>query len=297
MDVSFIIVNYNTKDILRDCILSIKEKSQNIDYEIIVVDNDSSDGSVEMLRNDFPDIKTIESGGNIGFGRANNKGMEKASGKYLFLINSDTILLNNSALEFYDKAEKLSEEGLKIGALGAVLLNKDLTTCHSYGHFITPWYELREVASKYFRFLKDSENTNPPLVEGIKNVDYVTGADMFVPAAVFKTIGGFDPDFFMYCEEVDWQKRMQENGLGRFIVEGPQIIHLEGGSDSGKKKVWTPSRLINLYSSRKKYRKKHYNKLILPLFRAVRALLDIPSIVLLAIFHRRKEYLKLIKLS
>ena len=296
MDVSIIIVSYNTKNILRDCVLSIKDKSHDIDYEIIVVDNASSDGSVEMLRQEFPDVKIIESGGNIGFGKANNKGMAQATGKYLFLLNSDTILLNNAVLEFYDKAEELSDKGIKIGALGSVLLNKDLKTCHSYGHFITPSSELREVISKYLKFLKDPANTNPPLVKGIKDVDYVTGADMFVPAEVYRKTGGFDPDFFMYCEEVDWQKRMQEKGLFRIIVEGPKIIHLEGGSDNEQKKLWTPKRLYNLYKSRKIYRKKHYNRFTLPLFRIFRVLLDAPSIFLLALLTRRKEYLHLIKL-
>lgn len=296
MDVSIIIVSYNTKNILRDCVLSIKDKSHDIDYEIIVVDNASSDGSVEMLRQEFPDVKIIESGGNIGFGKANNKGMAQATGKYLFLLNSDTILLNNATKILFDKAESLSDQGCKIGALGSVLLNKDLNTCHSYGHFITPSSELKEVISKYLKFLKDPANTNPPLVKGVKDVDYITGADMFVPEEVYKETGGFDPDFFMYCEEVDWQKRMQKNGYSRIIVEGPKIIHLEGGSDNEQKKLWTPKRLSNLYKSRKIYRKKHYNKYTLPLFRIFRLLLDTPSILLLALLTRRKEYLHLIKL-
>lgn len=295
MDVSIIIVNYNTKELLRDCIQSIHNKTQNIDYEIIVVDNASSDGSLEMLNEDFPNILTINAGENLGFGKANNLGMSKASGKYLFLLNSDTILLNNAIKDFYDKAEFLYNQGHNIGALGAILLDKNGNSCHSFGPFITPMSELKEVAAKYLRFLKDKNLTNPPKVKGFLNVDYITGADMFVPNKVYKETGGFDPDFFMYCEEVDWQKRMQLAGYSRMIIEGPDILHLEGGSDSGEKKIWSPKRLYNMYASRKKYRKKHYNKLILPLFRAFRFIFDLPSILLIALFNRRKEYLQLIK--
>ncbi|MDE7420917.1 MAG: glycosyltransferase family 2 protein [Muribaculaceae bacterium] len=297
MDVSIIIVNYNTRDILRDCIWSIKSQSKDIEYEVIVVDNDSSDGTLEMLQREFPEVKAIDAGQNLGFGRANNLGMQQARGKYLFLLNSDTIIVNNAIKIFFDKAEHLMQEDGQIGVLGAILYGSDSKTCHSYGSFITPKMELKEVMAKYLRFLKDKKNTNPPSVETNLNVDYITGADMFVPAKVFKATGGFDPDFFMYCEEVDWQKRMDEKGYRRIIVNGPEIIHLEGGSDTNKKKSWSPNRLANLYKSRKIYREKHYNKVLLPFFRMLRLLLDMPSILILALATRRKEYLNLIKLG
>lgn len=297
MEVSIIIVNYNTKDLLKDCIKSIKEKTLGVEYEIIVVDNDSSDGSIEMLRKEFPDIRAISSGANLGFGKANNLGMKHANGKYMFLLNSDTILVNDAVTKFYNIAEDLESKGYNIGALGSILLNADGNTCHSYYSFITPKSEIREAIAKYLPFLLPKEIMNPPMVKGIKSVDYVTGADMFVPKKVFETTGGFDPDFFMYCEEVDWQKRMHESGYDRLIVEGPQIIHLEGGSDKEQKKSWSANRLANFYRSRKLYRQKHYNKTILPFFRGLHLILDLPAILLTAIINRQKEYLQLIKLK
>ena len=297
MDISVIIVNYNTRSILKECIESIKEKTIGVDYEIIVVDNASSDGSCEMLRTDFPDVILIEAGGNIGFGRANNLGMKHASGKYLFLLNSDTRLLNNALLEFFRKAEELKNEGCKIGVLGAILTGTDGKTCHSYGKLITPSGEIRELMAKYLRFLKDHANTNPPKIHKAMDVGYITGADMFLPAEVFHTIGGFDPDFFMYCEETDWQQRMSEAGLRRIVVEGPEIVHLEGGSDNNGEKYWSPNRLANFYKSRKLYRKKHYNRLILPFFRLIHFIIDIPAISAVALVSGRKEYLGLIKLK
>ena len=297
MDVSIVIVSYNTRDLIRDCIFSVIEKTQGVTYEIIVVDNDSHDGSVEMLRSEFPDVVIVESGGNIGFGKANNKGMSVAKGDYLFLLNSDTVLVNNAVAVFLDRMRQLERVGYTPGALGAVLIGPGGNTCHSYGHFITPASEFKEVLSKYLRFLKDKENTCPGRVMDMKPVDYVTGADMFVPKHVFDELGGFDPDYFMYCEEVDWQRRMADAGYGRFIVEGPEIIHLEGGSDGSGNKAWSPSRLTNLYKSRKIYRKKHYDRMLLPIFRLLLMIFDAPAIVLTSILNRRKDYLQLIKLK
>ncbi|MDE7408706.1 MAG: glycosyltransferase family 2 protein [Muribaculaceae bacterium] len=296
-DVSVIIVNYNTKGLLRDCITSIRKNTHYVDYEIIVVDNASSDGSIDMLKQDFPDVIAVDAGGNLGFGRANNIGMKTASGKYLFLLNSDTLLLNNAIKEFYDNAERLLTEGYRIGAMGAILLDRNHDTCHSYGHFITPAGELKELMTKYFRFLKDHSNTNPSRIKDNLDVDYITGADMFIPAEVFHQTGGFDPDFFMYCEEVDWQKRMEEAGLRRIVIAGPEIIHLEGGSEKGSSNYWSPNRLVNLYTSRKIYRKKHYNKMMLPVFRVMYFLLDIPALLGISLLSRRKAYLRLINLK
>lgn len=296
MDVSIIIVNYNTRGLLRDCIKSIKEKTAEVDYEIIVVDNASSDGSMKMLAEDFPEVRAFSSGGNIGFGRANNIGMKEAEGKYLFLLNSDTLLVNNAIKIFYNEAERRVKSGRKIGAIGSILIGADGKTCHSYGKFITPFEEIKETIAKYLRFLKDPENTCPTKIQGEKKVDYVTGADMLVPRKTFEDIGGFDPDFFMYCEEVDWQKRMEEKGYERLLVAGPGIIHLEGGSEISKKSLWSPRRLYNLYTSRSIYRRKHYSKHILPIFTVFRRIIDAPSILLTSLMSGDKSYMCLLKI-
>lgn len=297
IEVSIIIVNYNTAGMLMECLKSIKEKTKEIIYEIIVVDNASTDGSVDLIRSNFPDVEVIEAGENLGFGRANNVGMERAKGKYLMLLNSDTELIGNAVKELYDKAESMSKAGRQVGAIGTILTGLDGKTCHSYGNFITPVSELREVTAKYLRFLKSESNTHPAEIESEMAVDYVTGADMLLPKKVYDATGGFDPDFFMYCEEVDWQKRMAEMGLERIVTPTSGIKHLEGGSDNLKKKLWSPQRLGRLYKSRKIYRNKHYNKMILPLFRLAYFLLDLPSIVLLTMLTKEKGYLKLINLK
>lgn len=278
MDVSVIIVNYNTKQLLSDCIKSIKEQTVGIEYEVIVVDNDSHDGSQEMLKRDFPWVRLIESKENLGFGKANNLGMKNANGKYFFLLNSDTILVNNAIKEFYD----FSESHLGFGALGSILLDKDLKPCHSYGIFQSELKSLKDVLAKYLRFLKDHVQ-QPSLISEPIEVDYITGADLWIPQNVFKNIGGFDPDYFMYFEEADWQLRMRKTGLDRLIIPGPRIIHLEGGSDSTKSRLWSSKRLENYYKSQKIYNKKHFNKWLYPLFRIVYLILNTPSLIMLNI--------------
>ena len=134
VDVSIVIVNYNTKELTMQCINSIFNKTEGVSFEVIVIDNSSKDGSVELLSADSR-IKFIESGGNIGFGRANNIGIKYSEGKYILFLNSDTILLNNAIKMMFDFMEQHVE--LKIGALGTILLNEEHNRTHSYGKLPT----------------------------------------------------------------------------------------------------------------------------------------------------------------
>lgn len=279
MDVSVIIVNYNTKDILADCLLSIREKTSGVEYEVIVVDNDSKDGSQQLLKEQFPWIKLIEIKENLGFGKANNLGMNNALGKYFFLLNSDTLLVNNAIKEFFDYAE--ANPGF--GALGSVLLGQDMQPCHSYGKFPTPVRTLKNVVAKYLRFLKEKKHLHPDLITKPLEVEYITGADLWISRKVFEETGGFDPEYFMYFEESDWQFRMNKLGLKRIVIPGPKIIHLEGGSDSSKSHIWSATRLQNYYKSKNIYERKHFNKYSYPLYRLVYIILNTPSLIMLTI--------------
>lgn len=280
MDVSVIIVNYNTRQLLCDCLVSIHDKTTGIDYEVIVVDNDSKDDSREVVTSRFPWVKWIQSDENLGFGRANNLGMKHAQGKYFFFLNSDTLLVNNALLEFY----RYSEANPGFGALGCILYGKDMKPCHSYGRFPTQGQVLKETLAKYLRFLKDKSKFNPKKSNSPIRVDYITGADLWVPRSVFEKVGGFDPKYFMYFEESDWQCRMKKSGFDRIIIPGPEIIHLEGGSDKSESRTWSPTRLANFYKSQKIYQKKFYSKWSYPFFRIIYLLLNSPSIIMTAIY-------------
>lgn len=290
MDISVIIVNFNTKDLLINCINSIKSNTSGIDYEIIIVDNGSTDGSQDVISNLYPEVRLIETRTNLGFGRANNVGMQNALGKYFFLLNSDTIIENNALKIFYDYSENSST----VSTLGAILYGSNGKPCHSYGKFISLSSELRDGLSIYIRFLKDKNKISPRQINNPINVDYITGADLFIPRRIFDEVGGFDSSFFMYCEEVDLQKRMNDYGYNRIIIPGPKIIHLEGGSDKSNTSIWSVSRLKNYVSSKKIYHKKHFCKFSYFLFRPMYFSLHCFAFVLLAIFKDRK-YFEVIK--
>jgi len=235
MDVSVIIVNYNTCEITNNCLKSIIDQTKEVRYEVIVIDNCSSDGSVEMIKQEFPQFILIENMDNLGFGRANNLGIRNARGKYLFILNSDTILLNNAILFFFNFMEEQSGLG-RIGAIGGMLLNKDLKYNLSFGNFYSMRSVLVASVMKYFKKIFRSQ-TKGGEVFIFENACYfevnvIIGADLFVRKDVMLSLGGFDEDFFMYCEEMDLQLRMARRNLKRYIINGPKIIHLDGGSSN-----------------------------------------------------------------
>ena len=144
MDVSVIIVSYNTLELTRNCLRSLFKETKEIEYEVIVSDNGSIDGSVEMIKSEFPTVILIENNTNLGFGAANNRALKIAKGKYIFYLNSDTVILNNAVQIFFNYWEN-SDENHNIGALGANLINENGDIIHSYGKFPTYSYEIKSL--------------------------------------------------------------------------------------------------------------------------------------------------------
>lgn len=240
MDVSVIIVNYNTKKLTKNCIDSIFEHTSDIEFEVILVDNASTDGSVDLFKNDSR-ICFIESGSNLGFGKANNLGAQNAKGKYLFLLNSDTILLNNAIKLFFDKMETV---GTDVGCLGCLLQDARQQYTHSYAELPSVENMLgfliwRRLFSFFgFEAWKMDAIENKPEDSTFFPVGYVTGADLFLRRNVIEVCGLFDPDFFMYYEDSELQSRYTKHGFSSYIYDAPQIVHLEGYSsvkDSSKR--------------------------------------------------------------
>lgn len=233
MDVSVIIVNYNTKELLRDCLNSIYNNTENINYEIIVSDNASQDGSIEMIQQEFPDVILIQNSCNLGFGKANNVGLSKATGKYIFYLNSDTILLNNAIKYFYDYWESSSEKK-RIGALGANLENLEGDIVSSYGNFPTVYSEIKSLIGcslSMFGLRFHSDKNKAIYKRHLGNVDFIIGADLFL---LNNENAVFDERYFMYYEETDLQLKMLSGNLERILIEGPRIIHFAGGSEKMK---------------------------------------------------------------
>ena len=151
---------------------------------------------------------------------------------------------------------------------------------HSYGRFITPGGEIAEVLGKYLQFLKKRNLLCPASVQQPTPVDYITGADLFVSRMVCDELGTFDPVFFMYCEEVDWQFRMSKAGYERLVINGPEIIHLEGGSDPSNTKLWSFNRIENIFRSKLLYIRKHYNYFVFWSYRLCNAVLWLPLLLM-----------------
>ena len=294
MTVSIIIINYNTYKLTMECIDSVVENTIGVDYEIIVVDNASIDGSQEILSADDR-ITFIEAGKNLGFGKANNLGIEKSRGDYLFFLNSDTILLNNAIYEMWHYCEE-HKEG-KIGGLGCILCDGNHKRCHSYAKLST-WidiiqsYFIAPISKSKARRLMDidAEDESRDAFE----VGYVTGADLFVSRRVIDECGGFDPDFFMYSEEAEMQWRFQKLGYRNMIIKSPKIMHLEGMSQT-KSKSPTLKKILMTQGSIFLYVKKTSSSIQYTLFRLLFPLTRIPFLL----FSRRPikdkiEYIKLL---
>ena len=254
MDVSIIIVNYNTCEITKNCLTSIYEKTKEINFEIIVSDNGSKDGSQDMIRTEFPQVSLIENNANLGFGTANNRALAVAKGKYVFYLNSDTILLNNAVKIFFDHWENAVDKDI-IGALGANLLDTQGHIIHSYGDFpdidsvmkdtIKALYGTSKLTllNVLFRKQISSYNQNSSEKKILGEVDSIIGADLFLKNDEHAY---FDEHYFMYCEETDLQYRLARQGKKRLLIDGPKIIHLNGASS--KKEMPDTVRIFSTFS-------------------------------------------------
>jgi GT2 family glycosyltransferase len=220
MQVSIIIVNYNTGKVIEKCLESIYLQTSEIDFEVIVCDNASGDGSVAMIQSRFPGVTVIENEKNIGFGPANNRGRAKATGEFVLFLNSDTVVLNNAIKIFYNYWKQHEEAPL--GALGCILLDRDEQPTHSYGKFSSAGNELKEKVSP--RKKKADQPCTPPA-----EVEYITGAALFMKNDQYAQ---FDERFFLYFDDSDLQLGLEKAGKKRIIIPGPGIIHFEGGSNS-----------------------------------------------------------------
>ena len=227
LDVSVIIVSYNTKELLRDCLNSLLQKTTAISYEVIVVDNDSQDGSIEMLADFGEDIRIVSLSENVGFGRANNEGIKVARGRNIFLLNPDTLLINNAVKVLSD----FLDEHVQVAVCGGNLYMRSMSPTQSYmmrlpslGGEVNMMLFDRIYKYKYGKNV-EFNHCGYPL-----EVGYITGADMMIRKQVLDEVGYFDPDFFMYYEETELTYRIKKAGYKVVSVPWAKIQHLEGKS-------------------------------------------------------------------
>lgn len=271
---SIIIVSYNTREILKNCLSSVLKETTNLNFEIIVIDNASSDGTIEMLLSEFTEVTIIENKTNKGFAAANNQGIEIAKGKYILLLNSDTVILNNAINKVYD----FMEERKDVAIAGCKQLFPNLQLQPSCRSFPTLWNIFTEATFLYTIFKKTKLFGQYYLsyfkYDTIKKIDVVMGSFMFIRRKVFEDIGGFDEAFFFYTEETDFCYRAAQKGYDGYFFPEATIIHLGGGSP--KNLLWT---FENLHKSQLQFINKHYSgieKLLMVILKRIGIALRIP---------------------
>lgn len=288
-DVSIVIVNYNTASLLCDCITSVFDKTKVVSFELIVVDNNSSEELGPILNPIHKEkVQLIRLPENIGFGRANNEGIKQAKGRNVFFLNPDTILLNDAVSEL---SRYLDAHG-EVGACGGNLFDKDLQPIHSHMPSFPSWiWELNQLGGDFLFHLLYGKHTQFNYSTKVISVGYVTGADMMVRNTCLEECGVFDPDFFMYYEETELSYRIKQKSYSIVNVPTAKIIHLEGQS------VSTNDRREAMKSlSRKLYYKKTRSRFN---FCLANSILTINCLFKISVFglignQSKKEYWKII---
>jgi len=247
MTLSIVIVMSNTRELLRNCLKSIYENTTGIEYEVIVVDNNSTDGSAEMVEEQFPAVKLIRNSENLGFSKGNNQGFAASAGRYMLALNSDTMVLNHAISAMVHFMDERSDAG----ACGCKLLNEDGSLQPSWENFPTILSEIfyGTPLSRIFPHRK-----RRPFSQGVYEVDWVSGACLMVRRETIEQVGGFDERFTpAYSEETDWCYRIKQDGWKVYYLAQPEVVHISGQTTKQK-----PTRFaVQLQRSKYLFFRKH----------------------------------------
>lgn len=228
---SVVIVNYNVKYFLEQCLYSLRKSAAGIDVEIIVLDNQSTDGSLEYLGSRFPEVRFIENDTNLGFARACNKGLSYSRGEYVLFLNPDTLLAENTlevCLRFFEYQKDAGATGVKMLDGSGKFLKESK---RSFPSPMTSFYKLFGLA-RIFPKSKIFNRYYAGYLDKNKNheIDVLAGAFMMIRKEVLDKIGGFDEKFFMYGEDIDLSYRIQKSGYKNYYLAETEIIHFKGES-------------------------------------------------------------------
>lgn len=255
MDLSIIIVNYNTKELTKQTLNSIFKYKHNLEYEVIVVDNNSSDDSVNMITNELPQVILIQNKKNLGFSRANNIGINRSKGRYILLLNSDTIIQEDTL----ETMVSFMESNYNVGAAGCKVILPDGSLDKACKRsFPTPQNALYNALKldKLFPHNKKFGEYNLTYLDEdeIHEVDSLVGAFMMVRREAIEEVGLLDENFFMYGEDIDWCYRIKKAGWKIVYYPKTKIIHYKGGSSKKK----NPKLIYEFYRAMYLFFEKHY---------------------------------------
>lgn len=268
MDVSIIIVAWNVRDFLHDCLESIYQETKGIDFEVIYVDNASEDGSAKMVRKDFPRVVIIQNTQNKGFVGANNQGIEVAKGRYVLLLNSDTVILHNAIA----KAVEFADAHPEAGTVGCKILTPDGTLqrhCFMYPSvlnmflYATFLYKIFPKSKFFGRVRMTWWN-----FDDVREVETISGCFSLARREAIKQVGLMDDVYFMYGDDIDWCYRFKKMGWKIMFTPDAEIIHRNGQTTKLK-----PSKfMLQLYGSTLIFMKLHRSRLAFQLARVLTAL-------------------------
>jgi N-acetylglucosaminyl-diphospho-decaprenol L-rhamnosyltransferase len=281
MELSILIVNWNALDYLRECIASIYDNSSGIAFEIIVVDNASTKGDIDVLKATFPAVITIKSLQNLGFARANNLACRQAKGAYVLLLNPDTKLVGPAINTLLDTMRSLPDAGI----VGCRQVNPDLTVqTTSIQKFPTiinqvlniEYLRRRWPACRLWNIAPLYRDHAAPVV-----VDVIPGACMLLRREVFERIGMFSEEYFMYAEDIDLNYKVARLGYRNYYVSNAVIIHY-GGVSSSQKSVNQWSTMMK-YHAMGQYYRKHYGPGYANRYRAVMSMCALVRLIMITL--------------
>jgi GT2 family glycosyltransferase len=256
IETSIIIVSWNVQELLRACLNSLElTQYEGQKIEVIVVDGGSKDGSVEMIRQDFPLVKLVAREDNVGFPKGNNLGMAQAKGDYFLLLNPDTEVIDDAP----GTMVSFLKNNPQVGAVGPRLLNPDGTIQSSrrrFPTFATAVFESTWLESRAPRSLLDQYYMNDLPEDESVEVDWLVGACLMVRREVYTSVGPMDEDYFMYSEELDWCRRIKENGWKIVNLPDAKVIHHYGKSSDQA----IVQRHINFQQAKLRYFRKFHGR-------------------------------------
>ena len=255
MKLSIVIVNYNVKAFLQQALESILKATNSIETEIFVVDNHSVDGSIDMLQAQFPQIKLIQNQNNLGFAKANNQAIKQSTGEYVWLLNPDTLVQEDTP----QKLIGVMESDKQIGLLGCKILNDDGSlqlACRR--SFPTPWVAFTKMLGLANIFPKSKwfgrYNLTHLDPDEAYEVEAISGSCMFIRRAALEEVGSLDESFFMYGEDLDWCFRFGQSGWKVYYTPDTSIIHYKG--ESSKVALWDTN--THFYRAMDIFARKHF---------------------------------------
>jgi GT2 family glycosyltransferase len=231
LQLSVVILNYNVRYFLEQCVLSVQNALKTIDGEIIVIDNNSSDYSCAMIKQRFPNVKLIQNSENLGFPKGNNIGVAKAQGEFICILNPDTVVAEDT----FTKVLAFTQKQSNLGILGCKLID-------GAGNFLpeskrgipTPWVAFTKITALY-KLVPNSRKFGKYYAQHLSEnetgkVDILVGAFMFMKRDLYLEVGGFDEDCFMYSDDIDLSYRILQKGKSNYYYHETTVIHYKGES-------------------------------------------------------------------